>query len=275
MNRTDLVNPYEGDANLAARLFMHMHAFLYEETGQLLPKEIDLADTWNVLDAGCGLGGWALDMARVHQDMDIVGLDIDPQVLVLARMDGRAWLLDNVNFVEGSLFHMTEMEDNSFDLLHVRFINPVVPRQSWPHILQELMRVCRPGGKIVWTETTAFESNSKACMRWCELVRRAVMHPEASTQTPLITDMLLSDASWRRVQRFESSVDLSTGSRAHTRVYRNLTYLLSMTQLYLVEMGVAPTSEIEQVGQDMILDLYSDTFHATWSLMTVVGEKPV
>jgi SAM-dependent methyltransferase len=273
MNRIELVNPYEGDANLAARLFMHMHAFLYEQTGQLLPAEIDLAEVWNVLDAGCGLGGWVLDMARVHQDMDIVGVDIDPQVLVLGRMDGRAWMLENVNFVEGDIRDMHDIEDNAFDIVHARFINPIVPARSWHVILREFWRVCRPGGKIVWTETVDFKCSSEACLRWCNLLQRAITQTDASPQNPRVMDMLLSDASWRHVRLVKLDLDLSTGGRAHTRIYRNLTYLLSMTQLYLTEMGLISPDEVERIHQKLILDLYSDAFTASWSIVTAIGEK--
>ena len=273
MSRIELVNPYEGDANLAARLFMHMHMFLYEQTGQLLPEEIDLSEVWNVLDAGCGLGGWALDMARAHQDMDIVGIDIDPQVLVLGRMDSKAWMLENVNFVEGDIHAMHEIEENAFDLVHARFMNPMVSSHSWHSILREFWRVCRPGGKMVWTETVDFTCNSEVCLRWFGLLQKAITYPDASPQTPHVMDMLLSDASWRHVRLVKLDLDLSTGGRAHTRIYRNLTYLLSVTQLYLTETGLISPDEIENIHQKLILDLYSDTFAASWSIVTAIGEK--
>jgi hypothetical protein len=51
--------------------------------------------------------------------------------------------------------------------------------------------------------------------------------------------------------------------------------VLQLMQPFLIEMEVASECEITHVFQGMVLDLcYNEHFVGTWSLVTVVGEKP-
>jgi hypothetical protein len=43
-------------------------------------------------------------------------------------------------------------EDNAFEYVHARFINPGIPLRFWPHVLSEMLRVTRPGGWIELVE---------------------------------------------------------------------------------------------------------------------------
>src|SRR6266700_7815889 len=44
--------------------------------GGLLPEQTDLSSIHRVLDVACGPGGWVLDMAFEHPEVQVVGIDI-------------------------------------------------------------------------------------------------------------------------------------------------------------------------------------------------------
>src|SRR5579872_1806886 len=129
-------------------LCMKVQTFLYEQ-GLMLPLEVDLTHVWTMLDVACGSGQWVRDMATWSPDMTIVGVDRQLEMIEQARYLSDIWRPGNTSFLVGNMYHMTEIEDESFDLVHARFLAPAVAPQAWPFLLQECMRVCRVGGRFV------------------------------------------------------------------------------------------------------------------------------
>jgi ubiquinone/menaquinone biosynthesis C-methylase UbiE len=144
---------YDEDLSCALELWllMQLQAYLFKER-LLLPVEVDLSKVWQILDVACGSGQWVRDVATWSPDMTVVGLDRQEQVMEQARYRSRIWRLDNTSFLVGDMHHMDAIEDDSFDLVHARFLSPVVAPRQWPALLQECLRVCHGGGTLVWTE---------------------------------------------------------------------------------------------------------------------------
>ena len=125
-------------------LLMRLQEYLYQER-LLVPVEVDLSKVWRMLVVACGSGQWVRDMATWSPDMTVVGLDRQEQVVEQARYHSRIWRLDNTGFLVGDMHHMDAIEDDSFDLVHARFLSLVVAPQQWSALLQECLRVCRSG----------------------------------------------------------------------------------------------------------------------------------
>ena len=53
--------------------------------GGLFPEYQDLADITRVLDVACGPGGWALELAFQHPEINVVGVDISPRMVAYAQ----------------------------------------------------------------------------------------------------------------------------------------------------------------------------------------------
>jgi len=54
----------------------HQDRLLTKEMGGLFPPQLDLSTIHNVLDIGCGPGGWVLDVAQAHPIISVTGIDI-------------------------------------------------------------------------------------------------------------------------------------------------------------------------------------------------------
>lgn len=99
------------------------------------------------LDVGCGDGSWPRWLAdRVGTDGEVVGLDVDPGFLSMARRltprsGGAA-----ISFVRGDALDLP-YEDGSFDV--VTSCHCMYDYDDPHRALQEMSRVTRPGGAVV------------------------------------------------------------------------------------------------------------------------------
>ena len=97
-------------------------------------------DARAVLDVGCGPGHLAAALARTHPDADVLGVDLDPAQLRIARHHHGA---PNLSF-RGGASHALPLPDGSRDwvLATETFHHWIEPERS----LTEVHRVLRPGG---------------------------------------------------------------------------------------------------------------------------------
>ncbi|HLJ35011.1 MAG TPA: class I SAM-dependent methyltransferase [Ktedonobacteraceae bacterium] len=257
---------------LEQQLFRALQDYLVEQ-GRLLPDGFDRSEVWQILDIACGTGQWVRDVANKFPDIEVVGLDINAEAIDIAHILTNTGRIENAAFMVGDMLRMMEIQDNSFDVVHARFLAPVVQTRLWPAVLQELLRVCRPGGKIIWTEATFPATNSPACFQWCELMQQALVQ---SGYTPIVTrymERLLGDVSCCNIQRSETCIDISAETAFNKRIYRDAALLLSLIQPFLSHKNVASTEKIDRICREAIIDLYDDSFRGQWVLVTVTCEK--
>lgn len=98
------------------------------------------------LDVGTGAGALALALAPIVRE--VVGVDRVPELLKLARARAPA----NVTFVEGDAEHLP-FDEGSFDLAGTLRTLHHVPRPEL--VLAELVRVTRPGGRLLVVDQIA------------------------------------------------------------------------------------------------------------------------
>jgi ubiquinone/menaquinone biosynthesis C-methylase UbiE len=256
-------------------LLMKLQEYVFKER-LLVPVEVDLSKVWRMLDVACGSGQWVRDMATWSPEMTIVGIDRQEEVVEQARRLSHSWRLDNTGFLVGDMHHMDAIEDDSFDLVHARFLGPVVAPQKWPVFLQECLRVCRSGGTLVWTEAAFPSTNSAACLHWWEWMKQAITRLGYTPDVTPYMQRLLGDVDSldsRHVRRVETVLDVSVDTPLHTQVYRHISSLLDAMKPLLLTTGVANEQELDAVCQQMTIDVYSDPFQATWTLTTLLVEK--
>ncbi|MFT4027146.1 MAG: methyltransferase domain-containing protein [Novosphingobium sp.] len=119
------------------------------DRGALLRRRIGAGPDDSVLDVACGPGRLSLDLAPHVRS--VTGLDLTPGMLDQARAALAASGLGNVDFVHGDALAMP-FADGSFSI--------VVSSAAFHHfeaparVLAEMVRVCRPGGRVVISDVT-------------------------------------------------------------------------------------------------------------------------
>jgi ubiquinone/menaquinone biosynthesis C-methylase UbiE len=125
----------EGDFAMVANLVM-MPSEQLAESLEIIPGE-------RVLDVACGSGNAALAAARRSWG-DVVGVDFVPALLERGRERAATERLD-VEFVEGDAAELP-CGDAEFDVVTSVFGAMFAPDQE--KTAAELLRVCKPGGRI-------------------------------------------------------------------------------------------------------------------------------
>ena len=124
----------------AARLFRRMYWTVAEDVATTAP------DGGRVLDAGCGSGRLAIEIAKRRPDLRLHGIDLEPGMVGVARRNAE---LQNVaHRVEFTVADLTDLPlpDNSVDL--------IVSTASLHHwtdaaaVIASLDRVLRPDGRM-------------------------------------------------------------------------------------------------------------------------------
>ncbi len=114
-------------------------------SGEALIRDLGVTPGLRVLDLGCGDGTTALPAARAGAE--VLGVDIAANLVEAGNQRVRAEGLANCRFQEGDASNLQGLADDAFDLVVSIFGAMFAPRPS--DVAREMVRVTRPGGRIV------------------------------------------------------------------------------------------------------------------------------
>jgi SAM-dependent methyltransferase len=115
------------------------------QSGEALVEKLGVTRGQRVLDLGCGDGTTALPSAR--RGAEVLGVDIARNLVEAGNRRAQQEGLDNLRFREGDACDLQGIEDGTFDLVVSIFGAMFAPRPD--DVAREMVRVTRPGGRIV------------------------------------------------------------------------------------------------------------------------------
>ena len=115
------------------------------ESGDAVVAGLGITPGMKVLDLGCGDGTTALPEAR--RGADVLGVDIARNLVDAATKRAKSEGLANVHFQQGDATNLTGLADRQFDLVVSIFGAMFAPKPF--DVAKEMVRVTRPGGRIV------------------------------------------------------------------------------------------------------------------------------
>jgi ubiquinone/menaquinone biosynthesis C-methylase UbiE len=115
------------------------------QSGEALVKGLGITKGLKVLDLGCGDGTTALPEARLGAD--VLGVDIAKNLVEAGNKRIKEEGLTNCKFQEGDASNLHELKDHTFDLVVSIFGAMFAPKPF--DVAKEMVRVTRPGGRIV------------------------------------------------------------------------------------------------------------------------------
>ena len=115
------------------------------ESGEALVQRLGITQGLKVLDLGCGDGTTALPAAKLGAD--VLGIDIARNLVDAGNRLAQEHGLTNLKFQEGDASNLEQVPDKSFDLVVSIFGAMFAPKPF--DVAKEMVRVTRPGGRIV------------------------------------------------------------------------------------------------------------------------------
>jgi phosphatidylethanolamine/phosphatidyl-N-methylethanolamine N-methyltransferase len=146
----NLLKPHqldENDVREAYRRWAPVYDYTFgriSTAGRRHAVEIINASTGTVLEVGVGTG---LSLPEYKSDLNIVGIDLAPEMLERAqeRVDQEG--LKNVTGLHEMDASNLQFPDGSFDTVVAMYVITVVPNPE--KVMRELARVVKPGGQIL------------------------------------------------------------------------------------------------------------------------------
>ncbi|KAF2168286.1 hypothetical protein M409DRAFT_21724 [Zasmidium cellare ATCC 36951] len=139
----------EQDFQSSARLHMQHWIWLYTLGYNLDPKiDVSKDDPIRIADIACCNGAWILDVHQEYPNATINGFDLTP-----AHFPAAGWLSPDISFHAWDVF--TEVPDQYvgvFDVVHVRALSSAILDNKVEPVLDNLLKMLKPGGYIQWDE---------------------------------------------------------------------------------------------------------------------------
>ncbi|KAJ3130542.1 hypothetical protein HK098_000107 [Nowakowskiella sp. JEL0407] len=99
-----------------------------------------------LLDIGCGPGSWMRDVAESFPLAQLYGVDMAQSLFEGVEV------LPNMQFFTGDVMGRLPFEDNTFDGVFQRLLIFALPKDKWDYVMNELVRVLKPGGYLELVE---------------------------------------------------------------------------------------------------------------------------
>ncbi len=252
--------------------------------GGLLPEQPEqaIAQLRDVLDIGCGPGGWVLEMAYANPDMHATGIDISQGMIDYANALARANGLDNTEFHVANAIDPLGFPDASFDLVNVRQLEAVIPAAAWPGLLKEMVRVARPGGiiritSVEWggvTNSAAYQMLRMLMIRGTQRTGLSLIPDERMCGATVLLSRYLRDAGCVNIQERPSIMDFSAGEEYCQAMTHQFLIVSEVVEPFLLGTKVTTKPELERLRHQFSIEMLEDSFRGILYMLTAWGEKP-
>lgn len=203
MNKTDIITYYQSSQWLY-RLFIYdanslgMHFGFWEKETKDRQEAIlnenksiithgGIKKSMRVLDAGCGVGGTAIYIAK-HTGALVCGITLDSQQVALAHHYAKKRDLSHLIEFSTQDYTHTNFPDNYFDVVYG--IESICYSSPKSHFLKEAYRILKPNGKLViadgyLTRKASSDKEKQTIKDFCD----AFVMPEFITENNMNTQI--------------------------------------------------------------------------------------
>ncbi len=268
-----------------ARLSLQ-HALLESVMSDLIPQGTTLPLLRDALDLACGSGEWVVQFAEKYPRVHVIGIDLDEKRIEVARQamftagsDNNPYPA-NAEFISMNVLRRFQFSDACFDYVNARFIFSFMPKDAWGRVLSECYRVLRPGGMICLTEAELPSSTSQAYERYVSIVARALHVADRSfsptgrdSNITAVQKYLLRQAQFQPLSQRASCLNFSKDEPCYERAYQNTVAAFELIQDFLRTMQIAPSQEIEDTYQQVLVEMQQPEFCGNQFFMTTWAQK--
>lgn len=262
-----------------ARLLLQ-DRLINEMIGGLFPEREDLNEIENILDIGCGPGGWALDVAQSYPSKQITAIDISDTMLAYANEQKKLHALKNIRFEKMDAREKLLFENQSFDLVNIRYATGYIPRHIWPKLFMECVRITKPGGtlrisepdRMGLTNSAAFEKYSYyLSLLLSKLEYGFAVDPYSFGMSPMLSK-LFRDAGYNDILMRSYVLDFSYGTTFYPVQLQNIEITCQLLQPLIKNMAIATQEDLEGFYETLLHELGSENFCGIGYLLTFWGK---
>jgi ubiquinone/menaquinone biosynthesis C-methylase UbiE len=281
--QSSCTNSYIFDPNSPTELarLINQDRVITQAVGGALSGIPNQATLRNILDLGCGPGGWVLDVAFALPDAEVEGMDISREMVDYANARAQTQQLPNASFGVMDITSPFEIPDTAFDLVNARFLAAVLKREAWQPFLTECDRVLRTGGMLRLTEAAEFgQTTSEAVNQLLDITRHALYqlgYGFTAHHGLNVLPMLLSylrQASYQQIQVQASVIHYSSETNAWTDMFHNMNIIHQQMKPILLQLGLINEALLDILHQQALIAMQSPAFCGVVHVTTILGQKP-
>jgi ubiquinone/menaquinone biosynthesis C-methylase UbiE len=249
--------------------------------GGVLPEVADPTLLRQVLDVGCGTGGWLIETAKTYPSIEkLVGVDISNTMVTHGSAQATAALLDGrVRFQTMDALRTLDFPAASFDLVNHRLGASWLRTWDWRKVLWEYRRLTHPGGIIRLTEADfAWENNSPALTKLNDIVVEA-LHRSGHLFTPrgdgVTSELvrLMTEYGIQDVQTQVHTLVYQLGTRLGQSLYEDVALGFRVGLPFFQKWTHIPNN-YQEIYQQALKEMLQPEFAATWTWLTAWGKNP-
>lgn len=235
-----------------------------------------------VLDVACGVGSWAMAIAREHPHLEVIGITTRYSLVAHARKRARAAGIKNVSFfqVVGDEKPQLPFPDAEFDLVNTQSLYSWLRTGEWPDFIRDCWRVTRPGGYVRMTEPERGQSTGLAMTRLADLYLQ-VMHRIGQRFSPDDRHIgaanqllyLCQEAGLREITRRAYMIDYGQGGNPLENPFQRLQFIAQTFHPLILQENLASEEELTALLQQARTETEQEHFAAYRFLITVCGRK--
>ena len=149
-NSSKTSTPYLNTAQVERAYSRYAHLYdvtfgkLFNEPRRIGVECLDVQSGERILEVGVGTG---ISLSHYRNDCSITAIDVSDEMLEHSQLQIKRHGLNHVTIANMDAANM-QFSDNSFDAVMAAYVITAVPDHKT--VIQEMVRVCRPGGRIVF-----------------------------------------------------------------------------------------------------------------------------
>ena len=277
-------NTYAIDPESGAEMarLIDQDRMLTRAMGGLFPRDFQPDGGKVILDLACGPGGWAQEVAFAHPEMQIIGVDLSQSMIRYAQTFAQIQHLENLQFEIADIRRLPlDFSNASFDFVNIRLIAALMFKDDWPRLIQDCLRILRPGGTLRFTECDRSSRTSSVAFE--EMLDIVAAHSYRANRTFDLRDAgvtvrlphWLWAAGCQIVQVQAHIIDWSSGSGTNNfpAVFQDFAVAYKLLQPYVVKGGATTNEQWEKLWEQAQSEFYAPDFCALLHFVSAWGQK--
>lgn len=282
MEEEETRNTYIFDAESATELarLINQDRIVTQAMGGPLSGISDPSALRNIVDVGCGPGGWVLDVAFDLPNAEVEGFDSSERMVKYAHARAVSQQLTNASFGVMDITQTFDLPDTSYDLVNARFLMGVLKREAWPLFLEECHRILRPGGLLRLTEAAEFGQTTSAALDQLLTFTRHALYQLGYGFTPeagmnLLPKLLsfYKQRQYHNIQVQASALHYSSETEAWADQFHNLELIHLQMKPVLLKLGLINEELFDALYQEAIVEMQHPSFCGIVHLTKIFGHK--